>query len=281
MKIEFTKMQGAGNDYIYVNTLIYPLPNPEELAVAWSRPHTGIGSDGLVLIGSSGKADFSMRIFNADGSEAKMCGNASRCIGKYVYEYGLTRKTEVTLDTLSGIKTLRLHVEDGKVDAVTVDMGIPADIHPVDLGEGYPYREGIAISMGNPHLVIFVDDMEQVDLPRVGPVLEHHPLFPDRVNVEFAQVLASGRVRMRVWERGSGITMACGTGACATAGRGHAPHPLGRRRHPPLHDRPRRESIRRCDNRVNLLHHRLHRFLLNTEPQKHRRIYFNNLCNLW
>ena len=170
MKIEFTKMQGAGNDYIYVNTLIYPLPNPEELAVAWSRPHTGIGSDGLVLIGSSGKADFSMRIFNADGSEAKMCGNASRCIGKYVYEYGLTRKTEVTLDTLSGIKTLRLHVEDGKVDAVTVDMGIPADIHPVDLGEGYPYREGIAVSMGNPHLVIFVDDMEQVDLPRVGPV---------------------------------------------------------------------------------------------------------------
>ena len=217
MKIEFTKMQGAGNDYIYVNTLIYPLPNPEELAVAWSRPHTGIGSDGLVLIGSSGKADFSMRIFNADGSEAKMCGNASRCIGKYVYEYGLTRKTEVTLDTLSGIKTLRLHVEDGKVDAVTVDMGIPADIHPVDLGEGYPYREGIAVSMGNPHLVIFVDDMEQVDLPRVGPVLEHHPLFPDRVNVEFAQVLAPGRVRMRVWERGSGITMACGTGACATA----------------------------------------------------------------
>lgn len=217
MKIEFTKMQGAGNDYIYVNTLIYPLSNPEELAVAWSRPHTGIGSDGLVLIGSSGKADFSMRIFNADGSEAKMCGNASRCIGKYVYEYGLTRKTEVTLDTLSGIKTLRLHVEDGKVDAVTVDMGIPADIHPVDLGEGYPYREGIAVSMGNPHLVIFVDDMEQVDLPRVGPVLEHHPLFPDRVNVEFAQVLAPGRVRMRVWERGSGITMACGTGACATA----------------------------------------------------------------
>ena len=186
MKIEFTKMQGAGNDYIYVNTLIYPLPNPEELAVAWSRPHTGIGSDGLVLIGSSGKADFSMRIFNADGSEAKMCGNASRCIGKYVYEYGLTRKTEVT-------------------------------IHPVDLGEGYPYREGIAVSMGNPHLVIFVDDMEQVDLPRVGPVLEHHPLFPDRVNVEFAQVLAPGRARMRVWERGSGITMACGTGACATA----------------------------------------------------------------
>lgn len=216
-RIEFTKMQGAGNDYIYVNAMKYPLSHPEERAIRWSRPHTGIGSDGLVLIEASDIADFKMRIFNADGSEAKMCGNASRCIGKYVYEYGLTRKTEVTLDTLSGIKTLRLHVEDGKVDAVTVDMGIPADIHPVDLGEGYPYREGIAVSMGNPHLVIFVDDMEQVDLPRVGPVLEHHPLFPDRVNVEFAQVLAPSRVRMRVWERGSGITMACGTGACATA----------------------------------------------------------------
>lgn len=217
MKIEFTKMQGAGNDYIYVNALKYPLPNPEELAVIWSRPHTGIGSDGLVLIGASDKADFSMRIFNADGSEARMCGNASRCIGKYVYEYGLTDKTEITLDTLSGIKPLHLHVENGEVNAVTVDMGIPADIHPVDLGENYPYREGIAVSMGNPHLVIFVDDMAQVDLPRVGPILEHHPLFPDRVNVEFAQVIKPGHIRMRVWERGSGITMACGTGACATA----------------------------------------------------------------
>lgn len=217
MKIEFTKMQGAGNDYIYVNALKYPLPNPEELAVIWSRPHTGIGSDGLVLIGASDKADFSMRIFNADGSEARMCGNASRCIGKYVYEYGLTDKTEITLDTLSGIKPLHLHVENGEVNAVTVDMGIPADIHPVDLGENYSYREGIAVSMGNPHLVIFVDDMAQVDLPRVGPILEHHPLFPDRVNVEFAQVIKPGHIRMRVWERGSGITMACGTGACATA----------------------------------------------------------------
>ena len=217
MKIEFTKMQGAGNDYIYVNTLIYPIQHPEACAIAWSRPHTGIGSDGLVLIGSSDKADFSMRIFNADGSEAKMCGNASRCIGKYVYEYGLTDKTEITLDTLSGVKTLRLQVEDGKVGAVTVDMGIPSEIHPVSLGESAPYREGIAVSMGNPHLVIFVDDMEKVDLPVVGPLLERHPLFPDRVNVEFAQVLAPGKIRMRVWERGSGITMACGTGACATA----------------------------------------------------------------
>ncbi len=217
MKIEFTKMHGAGNDYIYVNTMKYPVEHPEKLAVEWSRPHTGIGSDGLVLIGASDKADFSMRIFNADGSEAMMCGNASRCIGKYVYEHGLTRKTEVTLDTLSGIKTLRLQVENGTVRSVTVDMGIPSEIRPIDLGESYPWNEGIAVSMGNPHLVIFVDDMAQVDLPRFGPMLEHHPLFPDRVNVEFAEVLERGHVRMRVWERGSGITMACGTGACATA----------------------------------------------------------------
>ena len=142
-------MQGAGNDYIYVNALKYPLPNPEELAVIWSRPHTGIGSDGLVLIGASDKADFSMRIFNADGSEARMCGNASRCIGKYVYEYGLTDKTEITLDTLSGIKPLHLHVENGEVNAVTVDMGIPADLHPVALGENYQFRDRLSGPMGN------------------------------------------------------------------------------------------------------------------------------------
>lgn len=158
-----------------------------------------------------------MRIFNADGSEAMMCGNASRCIGKYLYEYGLTTKTDILLDTLSGIKELHLQVNEGKVESVRVDMGIPADIHPVDLGESYPYQKGIAVSMGNPHLVIFVDKMEEVDLPAVGPVLEHHPLFPDRVNVEFAQVLDKETIRMRVWERGSGITQACGTGACATA----------------------------------------------------------------
>ncbi|MCD8318647.1 MAG: diaminopimelate epimerase [Paraprevotella sp.] len=217
MKIEFTKMHGAGNDYIYVNTLKYPIGNPEELAVAWSKPHTGIGSDGLVLIGPSEKGDFSMRIFNADGSEALMCGNASRCIGKYLYEYGLTRKTEIALDTLSGIKVLHLHLNGGIVDAVTVDMGLPTDIHAVDLGTDYPFRKGIAVNMGNPHLVIFTDDIRQIDLPAIGPILEHHPLFPDRVNVEFAQILAEGRIRMRVWERGSGITQACGTGACATA----------------------------------------------------------------
>lgn len=217
MRIEFTKMHGAGNDYIYVNTLKYPIENPEACAVEWSRPHTGIGSDGLVLIGTSDKADFSMRIFNADGSEAMMCGNASRCIGKYLYEYGLTDKTEIALDTLSGIKILHLHVDNGTVESVTVDMGEPSGIRLVALGDGYPFAEGIAVNMGNPHLVIFVDDIAAVDLPAAGPILEHHPLFPDRVNVEFAQVLEDGSVRMRVWERGSGITQACGTGACATA----------------------------------------------------------------
>ena len=227
--VKFTKMHGAGNDYIYVDTSRYPIANPEELPIRWSAPHTGIGSDGLVLIGRSDKGDFSMRIFNADGSEAKMCGNASRCIGKYLYEYGLTDQTEIQLDTLSGIKILKLHVSDGKVERVTVDMGAPAD-EPADYdGKGAkPMKEqpfwadgaryvGTTVSMGNPHLVIFVNDINEVDLPAIGPVLENHPLFPGRINVEFAQVLAKGKIRMRVWERGSGITQACGTGACATA----------------------------------------------------------------
>ena len=216
-KIQFTKMHGAGNDYIYVNTFRFPIENPEQVSIDWSRPHFGIGSDGLVLIGAAKDGDFSMRIFNADGSEAKMCGNASRCIGKYLYEYGLTDKTEIRLETLSGIKVLHLHIADGRVDSVTVDMGEPHDIHNVALGEGYGFAEGIAVNVGNPHLVIFVNDVEAIDLPSVGPKLEHHPLFPDRVNVEFAQVRPDGKIRMRVWERGSGITMACGTGACATA----------------------------------------------------------------
>ena len=215
--IKFTKMHGAGNDYIYVNTMQYPISNPEECAVEWSRPHTGIGSDGLVLIEASEIADFKMRIFNADGSEAKMCGNASRCIGKYLYEYGLTDKTVVSLETLSGIKILHLQVKNGTVESVTVDMGAPSAIQEIDLGEQYPYKKGIAVNVGNPHLVIFVDDITDVDLPQIGPRLEHHPLFPDRVNVEFAQIRQDGSIRMRVWERGSGITQACGTGACATA----------------------------------------------------------------
>jgi diaminopimelate epimerase len=227
--VKFTKMQGAGNDYIYVDTTKYPIENPEEVSKIWSAPHTGIDSDGLVLIGRSEKADFSMRIFNADGSEAMMCGNATRCIGKYLYENELTKKTEITLDTLSGIKVLKLHVADGKVEAVTVDMGMPAD-EPADYdGKGAkPMKEqpievegeryvATTVSMGNPHLVIFVNDITKVDLPTIGPKLENHPLFPGRINVEFAQVLGEGKIRMRVWERGSGITQACGTGACATA----------------------------------------------------------------
>lgn len=227
--IKFTKMHGAGNDYIYVDTTRYPIENPEELSKRWSAPHTGIGSDGLVLIGRSPKADFSMRIFNADGSEAMMCGNATRCIGKYVFDYGLTKKTEIALDTLSGIKVLKLHITNGEVDTVTVDMGIPSD-EPVDYdGTGAkPMKEhpiiadgerlvGTTVSMGNPHLVVFVNDINDVDLASIGPKLERHPFFPGRINVEFAQVLGKGRIRMRVWERGSGITRACGTGACATA----------------------------------------------------------------
>lgn len=218
MNIEFTKMHGTGNDYIYVNTMKYDIENPEELAIEWSKYHTGIGSDGLVLIGNSVIADFSMRIFNADGSEAKMCGNASRCIGKYLYEYGLTSKTEISLETLSGIKILHLHLTNtNKVESVTVDMGIPSDIKEISLEDKYIFKKGITVSMGNPHLVIFVEDVNSINLPVIGPKLENHPMFPDRVNVEFAQILSNGNIRMRVWERGSGITLACGTGACATA----------------------------------------------------------------
>lgn len=215
-KIKFTKMHGAGNDYIYVDTTKYPIADPEKKAVEWSRFHTGIGSDGLILIGTSDKADFSMRIFNADGSEAMMCGNGSRCVGKYVYEYGLTDKTEITLDTLSGIKILKLHIKGEEVTAVTVDMGSPLEIEQVNWGNEFPFQS-TQVSMGNPHLVTFVDDIAQINLPEIGPKLEHHPLFPDRTNVEFAQVVGKDIIRMRVWERGSGITQACGTGACATA----------------------------------------------------------------
>ena len=222
--IKFTKMHGAGNDYIYVNSMDFPIENPEELSIKWSAPHTGIGSDGLVLIGASEVADFSMRIFNADGSEALMCGNASRCIGKYVYEKGLTDKKTVTLETLSGIKELQLTTKktaDGsheEVTEVTVDMGSPViGETALEIEAGGTFYTGTVVSMGNPHLVIFVDDITQIDLPAVGPLLENHPLFPNRTNVEFVQILSPDEVRMRVWERGSGITQACGTGAGATA----------------------------------------------------------------
>lgn len=216
--IHFTKMQGAGNDYIYVNTSLYNVADPTAAAIAWSDRHFGIGSDGLVLIGAPSDpalADFSMRIFNADGSEAMMCGNASRCIGKYVYERGLTDKTEIRLETLSGIKLLKLHAENGLVDSVTVDMGEPAFDVPEQYAGGK--ADGVFVSMGNPHFVKFVDDIKNVDVAAEGSRLEYDKAFPQRCNIEFAQPLTTTQFRTRVWERGSGITMACGTGACATA----------------------------------------------------------------
>ncbi len=220
-EVKFTKMHGAGNDYIYINAMDYILTKPEELAMRWSAPHTSIGADGLVLIDSSKIADFKMRIFNADGSEAMMCGNASRCIGKYVYDKGLTKKTTITLETLSGIKELRLTLDNNTVKAVTVDMGTPLlkDLWLELEAEGKQYK-GTTVSIGNPHFVIFVDNIEEVDLEKVGSQLEKNPAFPDRTNVEFAQILSPDEIRMRVWERGSGITQACGTGACATVAAG-------------------------------------------------------------
>ena len=216
-KIHFTKMHGAGNDYIYVNTIEYPISDPAQAAIAWSDRHKGIGSDGLVLIGtpSTPDADFSMRIFNADGSEAMMCGNASRCIGKYLFECGWTDKTEIKLETLSGIKTLQLHIEGKVVTSVTVDMLEPVLENDAQFIPTRCSASGTFVSMGNPHYVIFTDDVDQVG--EKGYVLEHHPAFPQRCNIEFACLEADGSIRTRVWERGSGITQACGTGACATA----------------------------------------------------------------
>ena len=216
-KITFTKMHGCGNDYIYVDTMRHPIADPAKAAILWSDRHKGIGSDGLVLIGEASipEADFSMRIFNADGSEAMMCGNASRCIGKYLYERGLTQKTEIRLLTLSGIKILNLKVIDGVVKSVTVDMGEPV-LEDVKLFlENRGLTQGTFVSMGNPHYVIFTDEVNQVE--ELGRVLEIHPSFPQRCNIEFAHMEEDGSIRTRVWERGSGITQACGTGACATA----------------------------------------------------------------
>ena len=228
-KIPFTKMHGCGNDYIYVNTMEHPIADPVSAAIAWSDRHKGIGSDGLVLIDRSPvpEADFSMRIFNADGSEAMMCGNASRCIGKYLYEHGITTQTHLRLLTLSGVKMLELHVEQplpshqgegsevGSVTSVTVDMGVPILDDPAQFVPSRGLDKGTFVSMGNPHYVIFTDDIDQVG--DLGRRLEKHPAFPQRCNIEFAHVVTDGRIRTRVWERGSGITMACGTGACATA----------------------------------------------------------------
>lgn len=227
--IKFTKMQGAGNDYVYIDATVQDVVHPERLAVEMSDRHFGVGSDGLVLILPSDKADFRMRMFNADGSEAQMCGNASRCIGKYVYERGLTTKEKIRLETAAGIKTLDLHVSGGKVSLVTVDMGVPVfepSAIPVSLpGErvvdmpitvgGTEYRM-TCVSMGNPHAVLFVSSLDDVDIHAVGPLAEHHVLFPERCNIEFVEVVSPTEIRMRVWERGAGETLACGTGACAT-----------------------------------------------------------------
>ena len=215
----FTKMEGLGNDYLYIDASRFPIADPASLSVRLSDRHFGVGGDGIILIGPGDKADFSMRIFNADGSEGKMCGNGARCVGKYVFDKHLTSKTDIALETLSGIRMLHLNVgKDGLVESVAVDMGsyslmeAPREI-TVD---GRSFR-GKGISMGNPHYVLFEDDAETIDLHSYGPVIECDPAFPDRTNVEFAKVIAPGVIRMRVWERGSGVTMACGTGACATA----------------------------------------------------------------
>jgi diaminopimelate epimerase len=228
--MKFTKMQGAGNDYVYVNGFVEQIEDPATLATAISNRHFGIGSDGLVLILPSETCDFRMRMFNSDGSESEMCGNATRCIGKFVYDKGLTDKTELTLETLAGVKHLTLNLENGKVNSVRVDMGepilAPKQI-PINLDEtrviNYPIAlesrkvNITAVSMGNPHAVIFMDSLEELDIQKSGPKVEHHPLFPRRTNTEFAQVISPTHIKMRVWERGAGETLACGTGACATA----------------------------------------------------------------
>lgn len=229
--MKFTKMHGIGNDYVYVNCFEETVENPERLSKLISDRHFGIGSDGLVLIMPSDKADFRMRMFNADGSEGMMCGNATRCIGKYVYDKGMTDKTEITLETKSGIKKLKLFPENGKVKTVLVDMGKaiikPADIPVLADGEDFISRKievngaeetVTCVSMGNPHCVIFTDkNVDDFELEKIGPSYENHPLFPERINTEFANVIDGNTVKMRVWERGSGETWACGTGACATA----------------------------------------------------------------
>ena len=226
--MKFTKMHGAGNDYIYINCFEETVYDPVSLAVKLSDRHFGVGGDGIILICPSEVADFRMRMYNADGSEGIMCGNGSRCVGKYVFDRGLTEKTEVTLETLGGIKTLGLNVENGAVKTVRVDMGEPvlkaADIpvlcataefidQPVT-ADGLIYRM-TCVSMGNPHGVIFVDDVDALKLYMIGPPLENHPMFPERANIEFIQVLDDETLKMRVWERGSGETLACGTGSCA------------------------------------------------------------------
>lgn len=227
--MRFTKMHGLGNDYVYINCFEETVENPSQLAAWISDRHFGIGSDGLVLILPSEIADFRMRMFNADGSEAQMCGNAIRCVGKYVYDHGMTRSTTLMIETLAGIKVLELELDNsGKVRLVRADMGIPV-LKPREVPVNSPLDIFIdqpvwvdssefrvtCVSMGNPHAVSFVGDVSSFPLEKVGPQMENHPLFPERINAEFVQVLTREHLKMRVWERGAGETMACGTGACA------------------------------------------------------------------
>ena len=228
--MNFTKMQGIGNDYVYVNCFEEKIENPSETARLVSDRHFGIGSDGLILICPSDKADFRMAMYNLDGSEGKMCGNGVRCIAKYVYDHHLTDKTQISLETLGGIKYLDLNIKDGKVETVTVDMGAPI-LTPSEIPVNIPKEQAVdepmeidgkewritCVSMGNPHAVVFVDDTDSLKLEQIGPLFEKHPLFPEQVNTEFVHVIDRHTVDMRVWERGSGETLACGTGACATA----------------------------------------------------------------
>lgn len=227
-EILFTKMHGIGNDYIYIHCPDGAPSDISDLSIEMSPRHTAVGSDGIILILPSDKADFMMRIFNADGSEARMCGNGIRCVGKYVYDKGLTDKTRLCIDTLSGIKHLDLHIgDDGQVATVTVDMGVAATEAPDVLPEGITVEKPVAttagdvritaISMGNPHGVVFIDNMGSIDVHALGRELEMHEMWPDRANIEFARIDSPHDITMRVWERGSGETMACGTGACATA----------------------------------------------------------------
>ena len=231
-KLRFTKMHGISNDYVYISTFDQPEEDWEQLAIRLSDRRTGIGGDGIILVCPSDVADAKMRIFNADGSEGKMCGNGIRCVGKFVYDKGLVPpdKTTVTIDTFSGIKTLELTVRDGKVQSARVDMGA-AILSPAAIPVNYDGDRMIdaplevdgrtwnitAVSMGNPHCVTFVDDVDSLELEKLGPHFENHSIFPERVNTEFVRVIDDHTLQMRVWERGSGETWACGTGACATA----------------------------------------------------------------
>lgn len=228
-KMKFTKMQGCGNDYVYVNCFEETVENPNQLAIAMSERHFGVGSDGLVLICPADEADFRMRMFNSDGSEAEMCGNAIRCVGKYVYDRGLTTKTTISIITLAGLKILELNLKDGVVDTVRVDMGEPiltAEDIPV-ISEKQPViGEEITaldktfkftcVSMGNPHAVTYVDDVKNFEVEKYGSVIEIDEHFPRKVNVEFVEKVSDNYLKMRVWERGAGETWACGTGTCAT-----------------------------------------------------------------